>query len=157
MTYARSARMLVFSCLFVFAAMPTFPQTAQDSGARQFAVSCAGCHGLDGSGSVKGTAIATLPSAIARSDDDLSRIIRDGIPGKGMPASKQLGDEKVQALVRFLRTLQSTNEVAPATNLAAPKTADHVNATSSTPGKTVEPPSGGISNIDVQQSQLNQK
>ena len=63
----------------------------------------------DGSGSAKGAAIATLPRVIALSDDDLIRIVRDGVPGKGMPGTKQLGDEKIQAMVRYLRALQSTS------------------------------------------------
>ena len=128
MTYARFTRMLAFSSLFVFAEVAMFAQGGQDSGAKQYTDTCAGCHGLDGSGSAKGAAIATIPRVIALSDDDLIRIVRDGVPGKGMPGSKQLGDEKIQAIVRYLRTLQSTSGAATATNPAAAKASGNVNA-----------------------------
>jgi alcohol dehydrogenase (cytochrome c) len=168
--------MLVFSFLFVLAEMPMFAQgVGQDSGARQYAVTCAGCHAADGSGSVKGAAIATLPRVIALSDDDLIRIVRDGVPGRGMPGSKQLGDEKIQAIVRYLRALQSTSGAATATNPGAAyptaaKASGNANAWAPaeanaapkqpvkvTAGKAVGPVSSGVNQIDVQQSQLNQK
>jgi alcohol dehydrogenase (cytochrome c) len=170
MTCARLIRMLVFSSLFVFAKMPMLAQEGQDSGAKQYKKTCAGCHGLDGSGSAKGEAIATIPRVIALSDDDLIRIVRDGVPGKGMPGEKQLGDEKIQAIVRYVRTLQSTSVAAAATSPAAASASGNVNATAPTEthavqenpvkaaaGKTVEPVSGGVGQIDVQQAQLNQK
>jgi alcohol dehydrogenase (cytochrome c) len=170
MTCARLTRMLAFSSFFVFAEMAMFAQGGQDSGAKQYTRTCAGCHGLDGSGSAKGAAIATIPRVIALSDDDLIRIVRDGVPGKGMPGSKQLGDEKIQAIVRYLRTLQSTSVSATATNPAAAKASGNVNAMALTEthaaqekpvkaaaGTAVEPVSGGVTQIDVQQAQLNQK
>jgi len=173
MKCARSTRMLVFSFLFVLAEMPMFGQgVGQDPGARQYAVTCAGCHAADGSGSVKGAAIATLPRVIALSDDDLIRIVRDGVPGRGMPGSKQLGDERIQAILRYLRALQSTIGVATATNPgAANPTAANASGNANavalaetdaaskqpvkvTAGKAVEPVSSGVNRIDVQQSQL---
>src|SRR5271168_4556689 len=127
MTCTRFTRMLVFSSLFVVAEMPMFAQGGQDSGAKQYTKTCAGCHGLDGSGSAKGEAIATIPRVIALSDDDLIRIVRDGVPGKGMPGAKQLGDEKIQAIVRYLRTLQSRSGAAAATNPAVAKASGNAN------------------------------
>jgi alcohol dehydrogenase (cytochrome c) len=79
------------------------------SGAQEFAVSCAGCHGLDGLGNIKGPAIARQPSTIARPDTELVRIVRDGVPGKGMPSMKQLGDETIQVIVKYLRALQGAS------------------------------------------------
>lgn len=155
-TCSRSTRKLTLFSLLVLAARPIVAQAPQDSGQRQFATSCAGCHGADGSGSIKGPAIATLPSVIALSDDDLIRIVRDGVPGRGMPSSKQLGDEKIQALVRYLRTLQSTSGATPATN-ATPKPSTQAAATIPTASQTIVPAAGGIAQIDVQQTDLNQK
>jgi alcohol dehydrogenase (cytochrome c) len=165
--------MLVFSSLFVFAEISMFPQSGQDSGAKQYSMTCAGCHGLDGSGSAKGAAIATVPKVIALSDDDLIRIVRDGVPGKGMPGSKQLGDEKIQSIVRYLRTLQLTGGVATATNTRTansavagasgdasalkPAVTDAPPPVKATAGKPVEQVSSGVNQIDVRQSQLNQK
>jgi alcohol dehydrogenase (cytochrome c) len=156
MTYSECTRMLAISFLLMSAETPIFPQAASDARAKQFSVSCAACHGADGSGSVKGPAIASLPSSIARSDEDLIRIVRDGIPGSGMPSSKQLGDEKIQALVQYLRTLQSKSGTVPTTNPVARPPAPS-NAAAPTANKTVEQASAGINQIDVQQSDLNQK
>ena len=86
---------------------------------RQFAATCAGCHGLDGTGSAKGANIATLPRVIALSDTDLVRIVREGVPGKGMPGSPQLSNEAIQGVVRYLRTLQGASASSPAAGSAA--------------------------------------
>jgi len=89
---------------------PAFGQAGLlDPGARRFATTCSGCHGLDGSGSAKGSAIAKLPAVIARSDDELVAIVHNGVPGKGMPAMKALGDDSIRAVVRYLRTLQGVS------------------------------------------------
>ncbi len=91
----------------------------ENQGARQFAATCAGCHGLDGTGSAKGANIATLPRVIALSDTDLVRIVREGVPGKGMPGSPQLSNEAIQGVVRYLRTLQGASASSPAAGSAA--------------------------------------
>ncbi|HEY4379377.1 MAG TPA: cytochrome c, partial [Acidobacteriaceae bacterium] len=105
MKRARFALAVAVSAL-VCAGISGYAQVQVELGARQFAVTCAGCHGADGSGSLKGPAIGSLAKTVARSDDELIRIVRDGVPGKGMPPAKALGDEKVAALVRYLRVLQ---------------------------------------------------
>jgi cytochrome c oxidase cbb3-type subunit 3 len=77
----------------------------QNAGARQFAHNCAGCHGADGGGGDKAPAIATMPTVIALSDEQLIKIVHDGTPA-GMPAFPQLNDEDLRAVVSYLRTLQ---------------------------------------------------
>ena len=97
----------------VLIAAPAFGQAgAPDAGARQFATTCGGCHGLDGSGSAKGSAIAKLPAVIARSDDELVSIVHNGVPGKGMPPMAALGEDNIRAVVRYLRTLQGVSGTA---------------------------------------------
>lgn len=85
--------------------------TAQspDRGSQLYAMTCAGCHGADGSGSIKGPAIASRAATIGRSDDELARIVREGVPGKGMPGFKGLGDQGIAAVVQYLRSLQRAN------------------------------------------------
>ena len=107
MFYARFVRMFVGLCVLGLAGVHGLAQG--DVGARQYAVTCAACHGADGSGSLKGPAIATLPKTIALSDAELVRIVRDGVPGKGMPGVKAIGDEKIAAVVRYLRVLQGVS------------------------------------------------
>jgi len=139
-----------------------------NQGARQFVATCAGCHGLDGTGSAKGAAI-TLPRVIALSDADLVRIVRDGVPGKGMPGS-QLGNEEIQGVVRYLRTLQGAVASSPAAGIAAKLPVDAnpaqpIATTAAQPqttklevaAKPTGPALSGTDSIDVQQSDLLQK
>jgi len=141
----------------------------EDVGARQFAVTCAGCHGADGSGSAKGTAIAKLPAVVGLSDAELVRIVRDGVPGKGMPGVKALGDERILAVVRYLRKLQGvtgsssdpTHRDSAAMN-GAPAAAEGPVARADVP--TPAPgaqefglSAAGIGLVNVQQSDLKQK
>ncbi|MGA7159184.1 MAG: PQQ-binding-like beta-propeller repeat protein [Acidobacteriaceae bacterium] len=81
----------------------------QDVGATVYVENCAACHELDGSGGIKGPAIARLPKTIARSDAELTRIVKNGVPGKGMPPMKELGDERIEAVVMYVRRLQAEN------------------------------------------------
>ena len=81
-------------------------QGGANQGAQVFSLACAGCHGADGSGGPKGPAIATIPAIIALPDAALIRIVHDGVPGKGMPAMPQIGEENTQAVVQYLRKLQ---------------------------------------------------
>jgi mono/diheme cytochrome c family protein len=117
MSCARLVRMTVSLCLLAGATGRGWAQgagvgTDQDAGARQYAATCAACHGADGSGSLKGPAIARLPKTIALSDAELIGIVRDGVPGKGMPGAKALGDETIAAVVRYLRVLQGVSGVS---------------------------------------------
>jgi len=78
-------------------------------GRKLFESTCAGCHGLDGRGGEKGPNIATRPEISNRSDDEILAILQHGVPGSGMPVFSRLGDAKLQAVVRHLRTLQGMN------------------------------------------------
>jgi alcohol dehydrogenase (cytochrome c) len=141
----------------VLIAAPAFAQgDASDRGVRQYAATCAGCHGLDGRGSAKGSAIARLPAVIARSDDELIAIVRNGVPGKGMPPLAALGDENIRAVVRYLRTLQS---VAGASGGAKMKSGSDATAPvkEQAGGAGASQEAASAVAIDVQQSDLNQK
>src|SRR5206468_6303468 len=79
------------------------PQEAP--GRATYVARCAGCHGSDGNGGELGPAITTrVPT---RTDQDLARVIRDGLPAAGMPAFGSLPASESEDLVRFLRTLRS--------------------------------------------------
>ena len=71
---------------------------------RLFEVRCGICHGSDGRGGERGPDIVTVPRAATRPLEETERIIRDGIPAGGMPAST-LSDSEIGALARHLRTL----------------------------------------------------
>jgi alcohol dehydrogenase (cytochrome c) len=62
---------------------------------------CARCHGADGRGGETGPDI--VARLASQSDQDLSRLIRQGLPSKGMPASS-IAAHELQSLVGFLRS-----------------------------------------------------
>lgn len=86
---------------------------------------CAHCHGITGDGQGP-TAMALYPyprdfrlgkfkfksTPLRRppTDDDLIRIVRNGIPGSAMPAFKTLPDEEVAALVDYVKYLSLRGE-----------------------------------------------
>jgi cytochrome c oxidase cbb3-type subunit III len=73
---------------------------------------CAACHGTDGHGGERGPDIA--PRAVAgRSDERLFRTVKNGISETGMPNFAYLGDEKIEAIVAYLRELQGNSAPLP--------------------------------------------
>src|SRR5262247_3258971 len=87
---------------------------ALEAGKRHFEARCAACHGADGKGGERGPDIISSERARRRSANDLSELIRKGIPAAGMPAF-QLPGRELQELVAFVRSLS-----APAIESAAP-------------------------------------
>ncbi len=156
-----ASRMLVACGLAMLAGMRSAAQSAPDSGAQQFAATCAGCHGLDGRGTVKGADIAQAKIA-ALSDAELSRIIHDGVPGRGMPAMAALGDDKIAALVSYLRVLQRQAGAArPGAAVVPASAGPAVTAAPKEPlaiSKTLTEADRALLNaIDVQASDIAQK
>ncbi|HEY5906624.1 MAG TPA: PQQ-dependent dehydrogenase, methanol/ethanol family [Vicinamibacteria bacterium] len=85
--------------------------SAADEGQRTFESRCSRCHGGDGNGGELGPEILSrLPS---RTDDELVRLVREGLPTAGMPGFA-LADGELRALVAFLRTLRSPWDEPPA-------------------------------------------
>lgn len=90
---------------FVFLALLAAAAWAQDdsgAGRRLYENRCAACHGGDGNGGERAPGIVSRLSA--RNDAELSMLIREGLPGAGMPGTR-IGGADEQALVAFLRTL----------------------------------------------------
>jgi cytochrome c oxidase cbb3-type subunit III len=77
-------------------------------GARRYVQFCSGCHGVDGKGADKASALAANPEVMNLSDTELLRIVRDGTPN-GMPPFAQIGDANIAAVVHFLRSLQESH------------------------------------------------
>ncbi len=84
----------------------------QPDGASLFSTNCAGCHGSDGRGGEHAPNIATAPEVQHLSDADLTGILNKGIAGAGMPAFSWMGQDKVMAVVMYLRKLQGHGDVA---------------------------------------------
>ena len=83
---------------------------SQDAGRNRYAGLCARCHGGDGNGGELGPAIVN--GIAARTDADLTTLVREGRPDKGMPGVP-LADPDMRALIAFLRTLRPPREAPP--------------------------------------------
>lgn len=93
-------RILPLIALFTLA-LSSAAQAAPD-GARLYELNCSACHGLNGEGGV-GVPLA-LPAFLNAVDDDfLFTTIREGRPGRVMPAHPSLSDAQVKAIVDHLR------------------------------------------------------
>jgi cytochrome c oxidase cbb3-type subunit 3 len=89
------------ACFFLLSLL-ALPLAAAPDGAELYAQNCAVCHGADGRGGV-GVPLA-LPSFLPSVDDDyLTATIRNGRPGRVMPAFTQLRDDQVRAIIDYLR------------------------------------------------------
>ncbi len=97
-------------CVFIASNAQTKRPTS--AGARLFPTNCASCHGLDGRGGERGPDIADRSETRKLPDASLAKIIREGIPGTGMPSFRTLSAENIQGIVRHLRTLQGGNVVS---------------------------------------------
>jgi cytochrome c oxidase cbb3-type subunit III len=109
MTGRRFISLLAIFLLILLAGMPAEAQAQRDGadrGLQQFMANCSGCHGADGKGGDKAASIATTLSVMKLSDEELSRIVRDGT-GQGMPSFAQISDTNITAVVRYLRTLEA--------------------------------------------------
>src|SRR5688572_20679217 len=77
-----------------------------EPGQKTFEGRCASCHGADGGGGEMGPPIATrLPKL---DDPQLTKLIREGLPAKGMPPNA-VGDVQMAALLKFLRSIERTD------------------------------------------------
>src|SRR6185437_1521285 len=79
---------------------------AQDNvavGRKVFENRCSGCHGSDGNGGELGPPIARRVSRLT--DPQITSIVRNGIPGAGMPANN-VSDQEMPQLISFLHSLR---------------------------------------------------
>ena len=82
-----------------------------DPGRTIYASRCSGCHGSNGSGGELGPSIVSRVPA--RTDEELTTVIRQGLPTAGMPASPGLSDAEIRDLISFLRTLRPREGSGP--------------------------------------------
>ncbi len=82
-------------------------QPQPEAGQTSFAQRCAVCHGALGDG---GSApdLSNPQWQATKADDELARIIRDGVRGSAMPAfGDTLNEATLRALVRHIRSLSA--------------------------------------------------
>jgi len=83
-----------------------------NTGKQIFSTTCAACHGLDGGGGERGPNISRRREVQRLPDKALLQIVREGVPATGMPAFGSLGEARIQAVVRYLRSLQQPTGAA---------------------------------------------
>lgn len=84
-------------------------------GAPLYAANCLTCHGAAGRGDGPSAAALnpaptdlTVPHALLHRDEDIAYWIANGIPGSAMPPfGEQLNDDETQALVAYVRAIQT--------------------------------------------------
>src|SRR5689334_17304391 len=74
-----------------------------DAGRKTFESRCAACHGADGNGGEIGPAIGLRLAT--RDDDQVIKLIHEGLPTRGMPPSP-ISDSELPGLLKFLRTIE---------------------------------------------------
>jgi cytochrome c oxidase cbb3-type subunit 3 len=97
--------------LFVLASGALLAQheyTAADieNGGRQYVNNCAYCHGPEGD-QIPGINLLQGKFRRAVSDDDIVQIIRNGVPGTGMPAQTNMNESNARTIVAYLRSATS--------------------------------------------------
>jgi putative heme-binding domain-containing protein len=95
-----------------FSELPKATHTVA-AGRQTFTSICASCHGLDGKGGERGPDIATRPEITRLSDQEIMKVLRVGVPGKGMPPFAALGRAKLSALLTYVRSLQGKGTATP--------------------------------------------
>jgi cytochrome c oxidase cbb3-type subunit 3 len=99
--------------ILLLALLPAVVSAAPDGG-ELFSQHCAVCHGQAGRGGV-GTPLALESFLSGVSDEYLAKTIRNGRPGRVMPAFRTLSDAQVAAIVRHVRSWSESP--APAEDL----------------------------------------
>ena len=103
---------------FLFALLLSVNAFGAPHGDELYATHCSSCHGKDGKGGV-GVPLA-LPSFLnSVSNEYLTKTIRNGRPGRIMPAFVALSDAQLSAIVKYVRGW--TDKPAPAEDTTAIK------------------------------------
>ncbi|MBY0496259.1 MAG: cytochrome c [Cyanobacteria bacterium] len=108
-------RGVIAAALLVIAASPAAAQVNQ--GRALFGEQCAACHGADGRG-LNGPNLTGLFRA-GGNDDRVLQMIRNGVPGSIMPASRN-SDEEIRSIVSYLKLLATPPPVSAANERANP-------------------------------------
>jgi alcohol dehydrogenase (cytochrome c) len=84
---------------------PSLPAGSPQAAGRQvFATRCASCHGTAATGGEFAPSI--VDRVPLRTDEELTRLLHNGLPISGMPAFPEIVDQERTNLISFLRTLK---------------------------------------------------
>ncbi|HLJ50029.1 MAG TPA: c-type cytochrome [Bryobacteraceae bacterium] len=105
------------SLALLFFLLPVGAQTKVDAGHQLYRTHCFVCHGEVGE-SVPGVSFRSGTFRRASTDDEIARLILNGVPGTGMPPTNLTLDDR-RNLVAYLRSMHTAGEVAKGTGDAA--------------------------------------
>ena len=104
--------------LFLLAAQThSYSPSDIEEGARRYRTACIVCHGPEGA-AIAGIDLGRGKFKRASSDDDLVKIILNGVPGTGMPPTT-MGPSRALMIVAYLRTMHQAPAGRPP-SIAAP-------------------------------------
>jgi putative heme-binding domain-containing protein len=96
----------------MFSALPV-PAQSVNAGGQLYQTHCYPCHGQDGE-SIPGVSFRSGQYRRASNDEEISRIILNGIPGTGMPPTNLAAEDR-RNLVAYLRSMHAVGEMAKGT------------------------------------------
>jgi alcohol dehydrogenase (cytochrome c) len=112
-------RFAVIASLGIVCTAPGLHAQSVDPGQRTFETRCARCHGGQGDGGEMGPPIRERLAT--RDNEQLTRLIHEGLPLKGMPPADIPAAETTD-LVKFLRSIERSPETVPVVRLTVQTT-----------------------------------
>jgi alcohol dehydrogenase (cytochrome c) len=112
-------RFAVIASLGIVCTAPGLQAQSVDPGQRTFETRCARCHGGQGDGGEMGPPIRERLAT--RDNEQLARLIHEGLPLKGMPPADIPAAETTD-LVKFLRSIERSPETVPVVRLTVQTT-----------------------------------
>jgi putative heme-binding domain-containing protein len=97
-----SAGVLLLASCTALLAQHEYAATDIENGGRTYTNNCVYCHGPEGD-QIPGINLLQGKFRRTLSDDDIARIIREGIPGTGMPA-QNMNEGNARTIVAYLRS-----------------------------------------------------
>jgi mono/diheme cytochrome c family protein len=88
----------------ILAQQHSYTQAEIDAGSKLYDSNCGSCHGENGD-KVTGIDFSKGTFKTARTDEDISRIVRSGVPNTGMPPNPGISEAQAGNLVAFVRSL----------------------------------------------------
>src|SRR5436190_13851737 len=111
-----SGTILTFG-MAILAQQHSYTQAEIDAGSKLYDSNCGSCHGENGD-KIAGIDFSKSTFKTARTDEDIARIARSGVPNTAMPPNPALSEAQAGNLVAFVRSLVGGRVIGNATATA---------------------------------------